>query len=114
MDGEHELLLDEDNETHERKSRNFVKSMLPRQLKKYWRTFLLALTLFMFGLGFLVVAVYIVLLPDYSVNAPHSYIFFLCAAICIIPGGYHVIYMYCAFTGKEGYKLDELPTFNDN
>ena len=30
-----------------------------------------------------------------------------------VPKGYHVGYIYFASRGKEGYKLEELPTFSD-
>jgi hypothetical protein len=41
-----------------------------------------------------------------------SFVFYIAGAICLIPGVYHVVYIYLALKGKQGYNLAELPVFN--
>ncbi|XP_066919759.1 transmembrane protein 230-like [Clytia hemisphaerica] len=109
-----EMAMENEKQTQSKNGTcNPIKLMLPDHMKNYWKTVLLAFFLLISGLSFLIIATYIVFLPD-SMNGPHSYVFFLCGFICFIPGGYHVIYIYFASKGKEGYKLEDLPTFTDD
>ena len=41
-----------------------------------------------------------------------SFVFYIAGAICLIPGVHHVVYIYFALKGKQGYNLSELPIFN--
>lgn len=39
-------------------------------------------------------------------------VFFIAGVICFIPGAYHVIYIYLAVKGRQGYDFYHLPLFN--
>lgn len=44
-------------------------------------------------------------------TAVKSFIFFIASAICLIPGAYHVIYIYCAVKGRYGFSFQHIPVF---
>ena len=97
--------------TKKKKTKESIKALLPDELRTYWKVVILATVLLLAGFTFLGIAVYIVTLPSNQGDGPHSYVFFLCAFICIIPGGYHVVYIYNACVGKEGYHFEALPKY---
>lgn len=41
-----------------------------------------------------------------------SAVFFIAGAICFIPGAYHVVYIYLAVKGWQGFDFYHLPLFN--
>ncbi|XP_033747328.1 transmembrane protein 134-like [Pecten maximus] len=41
----------------------------------------------------------------------HSLVFFIGGFLCLIPGVYHVVYIYLAVTQRAGYNLYNLPVF---
>ena len=47
--------------------------------------------------------------PDMSLQ---GFVFFVAGLICVIPGGYHVVYIYLAVKGTRGYDFYNLPLFN--
>lgn len=42
----------------------------------------------------------------------HCLVFFIGGLLCLIPGAYHLVYIYLAVNGFEGYSLYDLPVFN--
>ncbi|XP_065663529.1 transmembrane protein 134-like isoform X2 [Hydra vulgaris] len=107
---EENFLLESNNACHE--IFNPIRWCLPPAIKKYWKTVLLATMLFLAGLVFLLVAILIVALPKFR-NASSSVVFFMFGLICIIPGGYHVIYIWNSYKEKEGYNMAKIATFKD-
>lgn len=79
------------------------------KVKENWKTVTAAFLLFISGIGFMITGIVLASIPDH--DGPKSFIFFICAAICIIPGGYHIIYIYRATKGQRGYNFESIPSF---
>jgi len=41
-----------------------------------------------------------------------GFIFFIAGLICLLPGGYHLVYVYLAVKGKRGFDFHHLPLMN--
>ena len=41
-----------------------------------------------------------------------GFIFFIAGFICLLPGGYHLVYVYLAVRGWRGFDFSHLPLFN--
>jgi Transmembrane proteins 230/134 len=59
--------------------------------------------------GLLVTGFLAALLP---IEGLQSAVFFIAGAICFIPGAYHVVYIYLAVKGWQGFDFYHLPLFN--
>eukprot|EP00794_Sanderia_malayensis_P013840 gene13840-15286_t len=46
-------------------------------------------------------------------DGPNSYMFFFGAGVCLIPGVYHVVYIYRAAKGDKGYKMEDVTMFHE-
>lgn len=91
---------------------NFKKETLfwlrhPR-IKENWKTVTAAFLLFVAGIAFLLAGIILAVTRE---DGMKSVIFFVCAAICILPGGYHIIYIYRATKGQRGYNFESIPSF---
>lgn len=91
---------------------NFKKETLfwlrhPR-IKENWKTVTAAFLLFVAGIAFLLAGIILAVTREDGIK---SVIFFVCAAICILPGGYHIIYIYRATKGQRGYNFESIPSF---
>lgn len=91
---------------------NFKKEALfwlrhPR-IRENWKTVTAAFLLFVAGIAFLLAGI---ILAATKQDGMKSVIFFVCAAICILPGGYHIIYIYRATKGQRGYNFESIPSF---
>ncbi|XP_073258153.1 uncharacterized protein [Porites lutea] len=78
------------------------------KIKENWKTVTAAFLLFVAGLAFLIAGIVLAATGD---DGMKSVIFFVCAAICILPGGYHIIYIYRATKGQRGYNFESIPSF---
>lgn len=79
------------------------------KVRDNWKVMLAAFALLVTGLGLLVTGVVVQVLPEIGVQ---GLVFFIAGAICLIPGAYHLVYVYCAVKGKRGYDFYSLPLFN--
>lgn len=59
--------------------------------------------------GLLLIGLMFVLSPDPNLQ---GIVFIIAGLICFIPGSYHVVYIYFAVIGKDGYDFYHLPLFN--
>lgn len=79
------------------------------RVKENWRVMLAAFGLLIIGLGLLVTGIVVQIMPKAGIQ---SFVFFIAGSICLIPGAYHVVYVYCAVKGRQGYEFHNLPLFN--
>jgi len=79
------------------------------KVKEHWKMVLAAFSLLFIGLGLCIAGLCIVGLP---ISGLQGAVFFIAGIICLIPGAYHVIYIYLAVKGKRGYDFNFLPLFN--
>ncbi|KAJ7387441.1 hypothetical protein OS493_004439 [Desmophyllum pertusum] len=78
------------------------------RIRENWKTVTAAFLLFVAGIAFLLAGI---ILAATEQDGMKSVIFFVCAAICILPGGYHIIYIYRATKGQRGYNFESIPSF---
>ncbi|CAH3111114.1 unnamed protein product [Pocillopora meandrina] len=78
------------------------------RIKENWKTVTAAFLLFVAGIAFLLAGI---ILAATREDGMKIVIFFVCAAICILPGGYHIIYIYRATKGQRGYNFESIPSF---
>ncbi|KAK2574311.1 Transmembrane protein 134 [Acropora cervicornis] len=78
------------------------------RIRENWKTVTAAFLLFVAGIAFLLAGIVLAATAD---DGMKSIIFFVCAVICILPGGYHVIYIYRATKGQRGYNFESIPSF---
>jgi hypothetical protein len=77
-------------------------------VRENWRVFLAALVLLIIGIALLGMAAYSVAYPT---NGSQAAVFFIAGLICVIPGGYHVAYIWLASVGFRGFDFYHLPLF---
>ncbi|CAG0919850.1 unnamed protein product [Notodromas monacha] len=70
---------------------------------------IVAVTLCFLGVGLVVTGIFV---ESLSLEHLRSFVFYIAGAICLIPGVYHMVYIFCALRGKQGYNLANLPVFN--
>ncbi|XP_027049225.1 transmembrane protein 134-like isoform X2 [Pocillopora damicornis] len=78
------------------------------RIKENWKTVTAAFLLFVAGIAFLLAGIILTAMRE---DGMKIVIFFVCAAICILPGGYHIIYIYRATKGQRGYNFESIPSF---
>lgn len=78
------------------------------KVRENWRVFLAAIVLFIVGIGLLAMAIYSFAYPS---NGSQAVVFFIAGLICVIPGGYHVAYIWLASLGFRGFDFYHLPLF---
>lgn len=78
------------------------------RIRENWKTVTAAFLLFVAGIAFLLAGIVLAATADEGMK---SIIFFVCAVICILPGGYHIIYIYRATKGQRGYNFESIPSF---
>lgn len=108
-----ENLIESDEEDEDNDG---IRGVFHPKLRKHWKTILVATFLLVAGLAFLITGIIIQtrLRPKYEdKDGPNSYMFFLGAAICLIPGVYHVVYIYRAANGDKGYKMEDVTMFHE-
>ncbi|XP_046839916.1 transmembrane protein 134-like [Xenia sp. Carnegie-2017] len=79
------------------------------KVRENWKTVAGALFLLVIGMSFLICGIVLSAIPKH--DGPKAVIFFVCAAVCILPGGYHTVYIYRATKGWRGYTFESLPSF---
>ena len=79
------------------------------KVRENWKTVTGAIFLLIIGILFLICGIVLAAIPDH--DGPKAIIFFVCAAVCILPGGYHTVYIYRATKGWRGYTFESLPSF---
>ncbi|XP_074643821.1 transmembrane protein 134-like [Tubulanus polymorphus] len=76
------------------------------KIKENWKFVLMAFLLLLMGIGLVIVGIVIEFIKPPGVA---SFIFFIIGIILIIPGAYHVIYVYCAVKGRRGFQFYNIP-----
>ncbi|XP_052798944.1 transmembrane protein 134-like [Mya arenaria] len=79
------------------------------KIRENWKVVLGAVMLTVIGSILFFVGIGIVVSPG---RGFHCLVFFIGGLLCLIPGAYHLVYIYLAVTGCEGYSLYDLPVFN--
>jgi hypothetical protein len=79
------------------------------KVRENWRVFLTAFGLLVVGSALIVLGVLASVFPEFGFQ---SYVFLISGLLCFIPGAYHVVYVYCAVSGRKGYDLYRLPYYN--
>ncbi|XP_028400430.1 transmembrane protein 134-like [Dendronephthya gigantea] len=116
--GKNQLKLEHD-EDHEDDIVNINSSLKTRhptymwlrhpKVRENWKTVAGAIFLLIVGILFLICGIVLATVPNH--DGPKAIIFFICAVVCILPGGYHTIYIYRATKGWRGYTFESLPSF---
>ncbi|XP_064621051.1 transmembrane protein 134-like isoform X2 [Lineus longissimus] len=78
------------------------------RIRENWNVVLGAFLLLFLGIGLLIVGLAVEIVKPPGVA---SFIFFIIGVICLIPGAYHVVYIYMAIKGKRGFGFSNLTTF---
>ena len=60
--------------------------------------------------GLIVTGIVAYALP--SLKGIQGFVFFIAGIICMIPGAYHLVYIYLAVKGKRGFDFHHLPLFS--
>ncbi|XP_064612488.1 transmembrane protein 134-like [Liolophura sinensis] len=76
------------------------------KVRENWRVVLASFLLVVVGIALLITGTVVQVV---SGNFLHSFVVFLIGIICIIPGAYHLIYIYCAVRGRQGFSFYNLP-----
>lgn len=79
------------------------------KIRENYKVVIGAILLTIIGSVMFLVGVGIVISPN---RGFHCLVFFIGGLLCLIPGAYHVVYIYLALKGYEGYSLYDLPVFN--
>ncbi|KAL1129754.1 hypothetical protein AAG570_012698, partial [Ranatra chinensis] len=79
------------------------------KIRENWKMVLAATVLLIIGIGLLATGLVVVFLPNTGLQ---GFVFFIAGSICFIPGAYHVVYIYLAVKGRQGYDFYHLPLFN--
>ncbi|KAL5017139.1 hypothetical protein ScPMuIL_006728 [Solemya velum] len=83
--------------------------LLHPKVRENWRTVVGAFGLTVIGLVLNLTGIGVLATPQ---RGWHCVVFFVGGMLCLIPGAYHLVYIYCAVTGQNGYSLYDLPVFN--
>lgn len=76
------------------------------KIRENWKVVVGSILLTVVGLVMCLVGVGILISPDRGL---HCLVFFIGGLLCLIPGAYHVVYIYLAVKGYNGYSLYNLP-----
>eukprot|EP00051_Salpingoeca_urceolata_P034620 m.25936 g.25936 ORF g.25936 m.25936 type:complete len:159 (-) comp8050_c0_seq1:163-639(-) len=80
------------------------------RLKKHWQTVLAGLLLLAAGIGLMITAI---VSEITTLNGPRSFVFFILAGICLLPGAYVTVITYRILKGHRGYSFAMLPHYDD-
>ncbi|KAK3710495.1 hypothetical protein RRG08_021311 [Elysia crispata] len=76
------------------------------KVKENWRTVIASAILSILGITLLTTGIVVAFTPA---RGYHCLIFGVIGLLCLIPGGYHFVYIYCAAVGRPGYEFENLP-----
>ncbi|RUS81423.1 hypothetical protein EGW08_010807 [Elysia chlorotica] len=76
------------------------------KVKENWRTVIASAVLSILGITLLTTGIVVAFTPAIGYQC---LIFGTIGLLCLIPGGYHFIYIYCAAVGRPGYDFENLP-----
>ncbi|CAB3998530.1 Hypothetical predicted protein [Paramuricea clavata] len=118
--GKNQLKIHNDDDSYEDDLININSSLKTRhstshmwlrhpKVRENWKTVAGAIFLLIVGILFLICGIVLASIPEH--NGPKAIIFFVCAAVCILPGAYHTVYIYRATKGWRGYTFESLPSF---
>jgi len=80
------------------------------KIKQNKKMVIAALFLVILGICLIITSIVIYSIP--SLESIQGFIFLIAGIICVLPGGYHLIYIYLAVKGKRGFDFSHLPLFN--
>ncbi|CAL1527904.1 unnamed protein product [Lymnaea stagnalis] len=76
------------------------------KVRENWKTVGASAFLTLLGLVLILTGIGLALTPAIGY---HCLIFGVIGLLCVIPGGYHFVYIYCAALGRPGYEFENLP-----
>lgn len=79
------------------------------KVRENWKVVLGAFMLTVIGLVLFLVGLGVLISPSRGLQC---LVFFIGGLLCLIPGAYHLVYIYLAVRGFEGYSLYNLPVFS--
>jgi len=79
------------------------------KIKQNLKMVVAALVLVVLGACLILTGIIIYCFP--SLKGVQGFIFLIAGIICILPGGYHLVYIYLAVKGKRGFDFHHLPLF---
>jgi len=80
------------------------------KIKQNKKMVIAAIVLVILGICLIITSIVIYSIP--SLESVQGFIFLIAGIICLLPGGYHLIYIYLAVKGKRGFDFSHLPLFN--
>lgn len=80
------------------------------RVRQNWKMVLAAAFLVFLGFVLILTGTIAYLLP--SLEGVQGFIFFIAGFICLLPGGYHLVYIYLAVKGWRGFDFSHLPLFD--
>jgi len=80
------------------------------KIRENWKMVLAAFLLVFIGSGLFVTGIVAYIEP--SLAGIQGFVFFIAGIICVLPGAYHLGYIYLAVKGKRGFDFHHLPLFN--
>lgn len=80
------------------------------KIKENWKMVFASVLLVFVGSGLIVTGIVAYALP--SLAGIQGFVFFIAGTICVLPGAYHLVYIYLAVKGKRGFDFHHLPLFN--
>ncbi|XP_059140018.1 transmembrane protein 134-like [Physella acuta] len=76
------------------------------KVKENWKIVLASAFLSLLGIALIFTGLGVALT---HARGYHCLIFGIIGLLCVIPGGYHFVYIYCAALGRPGYAFENLP-----
>jgi len=76
------------------------------KVKENWKLVLASFMLVLVGIGLISAGICVSVIPLPQVE---QIVFYVAGAICFIPGAYHVVYIYLAVRGRQGFNFYNLP-----
>lgn len=76
------------------------------KVKENWKLVVASFMLVLVGMGLIAGGICVSVLP---VPGVEQIVFYVAGAICFIPGAYHVVYIYLAVRGRQGFNFYNLP-----
>ncbi|XP_076445522.1 transmembrane protein 134-like [Babylonia areolata] len=76
------------------------------KVRENWRLVVGAGILMVLGIVLIIAGIGIAVSPA---TGYHCIVIIIIGALCLIPGGYHFIYIYCAAIGRPGFDFSNLP-----
>lgn len=80
------------------------------KIKQNWKVVTGAAVLVFLGAGLILTG--IVAYSHPRLEGVQGFIFFIAGLICLLPGAYHLVYVYLAVKGKRGFDFHHLPLMN--